>query len=124
MSAFVLSDKHIDYLVSAAQLYRVIPADLSRVVGQILALENVKSVDYRYGTKDADALEREIADRPFSLTLRLDPVQVIKAADCYAYQSCEHPAWQASEARRYCDAIRSAAISRLPGYDTAAWAID
>jgi hypothetical protein len=49
---------------------------------------------------------------------------VIKAADCLDYQSCEHPEWDKSEAKQLLDAIRAAAISKLPGYEEAEWAID
>lgn len=37
------------------------------------------------------------------------------------YQSCEHPGWRESEAARFCDALRSHLIARLPGMDEAPW---
>lgn len=49
------------------------------------------------------------------------PVVVLKALDCYEYQACEDDGWQASEAKRLCDALRAKMIRRLPGYENAPW---
>jgi hypothetical protein len=51
----------------------------------------------------------------------MNPVQVLKAINCYQYQSCEHDEWKSSEAHAFIEALRSAAISALPGYEAAAW---
>jgi hypothetical protein len=48
-------------------------------------------------------------------------VQVLKAIQSYAYQSCEHPEWDGSLAKRFCDWLESAIIGDLPGYDDAEW---
>jgi hypothetical protein len=40
-----------------------------------------------------------------------------------AYQSCEHPGWEESEARKFCQQLTEGAIARLPGYEAAAWEI-
>ncbi len=61
--------------------------------------------------------------RPVNLTREVDPVQVLKALECYEHQSCEHPGWESSSARAWCDSLRQQAIAHLPGYDAAAWAI-
>lgn len=90
------------------------------MVGAMLLAENRRSVDWRYAESDIEEpyLFREV-DRPAP-----DPVGVLKALSCLEYQSCEHPGWRSSEARRFCDALRDFAIGQLPGYDEAAWAID
>jgi hypothetical protein len=48
---------------------------------------------------------------------------VLKAIDCYRYQSCEHPGWASSEAQQFCLALQALAINHLPGYDQAPWDI-
>jgi hypothetical protein len=53
----------------------------------------------------------------------LSPVEVLKAIDCYEYQSCEHPEWDESEAKAFCDSLRSLQIGMLPGYNDAKWSI-
>lgn len=96
-------------------------------LGQLLWDENVASVSYRYGGESRDTLPGPVGEdyvyvhRGASLAPRPDPVRVLKACDCYEYQSCEHPGWSASEARAALEAIRSAAIHALPGYDAAPW---
>ncbi len=99
-------------------------------IASTLWRENVRSVSYRYPGEGADTLpgpvgeDYEITTDDFG-TLRagwsFEPVQVLKAIDCYIYQSCEHPEFYDSEAYDYCRALRSAAIHALPGYDDASW---
>lgn len=93
-------------------------------VGAMLWAENQRSVNYCY---DQDGLEEPFEFRPLPGNL-LDTrvsVVVLKAVDCYEYQSCERPEWERSEAKAYCDALRAVAIRRLPGYDDApSWEVD
>lgn len=140
MSAFIVSAGHIDYLVSAAIAANIpyggvrwedarIELGNADAVGAALWRENVASVAYRYADSAHAGLPGPIGgDDPDAYTLHqyvtLAPVQVLKAIDCYVYQSCEHPAWSDSEARRFCDALRRGVIGRLPGYDDAEWEID
>lgn len=96
-------------------------------VGQMLWDENIKSVQARYprdavaklpGTVDCGYEYPKQGEPRFDI---FDPVQVIKACDCFDYQSCEHEGWVTSEAKAYIDALRHHAWSALPGYDGAAW---
>ena len=89
-------------------------------VGAMLWNENRRSVDHRYD----EATDREVYRYRHSDRLPSDPVVLLKALDCYEYQSCEHPEWETSEARAFCEALRSRLIHRLPGYDAAPWGID
>ena len=160
MSAFIVDDKHLDYLLNAGlRLYSVRkngplhwlvheeapvfdedhqrgapwgPTAIENAnrlcrelthgtvgrVGAMLAVENRRRVDHRYD-------ENEMADLyEFQRDLEsIDPVQVLKAIDCYCYQSCEHPEWVKSEAFAFCEALRRAAWTSLKGYDNAAWEI-
>lgn len=85
---------------------------------KILHAENAASVDYCYARK---------TNYPCGLdpraTLNISAVQIIKACNCYAYQACEHSAWESSFAKQLVDAIRCVAISNLPGYEMAAWGV-
>jgi hypothetical protein len=69
-----------------------------------------------------EAADRQV--RTVKLIREVEPVQVLKAIKCYEHQSCDHPNWQESPSRRWCDDLRLAAIERLPGYDDAKWEID
>jgi len=156
MSAFIVSKKHIDYMVSAGLKYpelgplrwfqpksaeNVEPnngvqpkldnilrnmyvyeltEDTADEVGRMLWLQNHVSVSYRY-------------DKPMEVTIgepyrferqpEIDPVVVLKAIDCYEYQSCEDPGWETSQAKAFCNELRGVAICNLPGYDAAPWEI-
>ena len=127
MSAFVVSNAHIGYMVHAAVTYRVgyttgtdrqqVTRDNAAAVGAALFAENVASVTYRY--------DFAVESSPYLATNASppvpDPVQVLKAVQCYEYQSCEHPGWLDSAARLFCEHLTGAAIGRLPGYEDAAW---
>lgn len=136
MSAFVVSDFHINALVSWAEQQmgigavsyfwqgrgRYVREDAARVASVLFA-ENVRSVNTRYGEHES---AHGFVYRPAAAVgLRaLSPVQVIKACHCLAYQSNETDDWEATEAKAILDAIERAAIYQLPGYDRAKWALD
>jgi hypothetical protein len=139
MSAFVVSDTHIDALVSAGlafarpsepmtwyhagpdgldRAYRLRP-DNPTEVGAMLLAANQSSVNLLYGergsTKPAYSFRR-LSGIP-------DPVVILKAIACFEYQCCEHPDWAASQARQFCQELRDRCIDRLPGYQQAPWAL-
>lgn len=143
MSAFIVSTDHIDALLTAALAWTdggrfnfyhhdpvadqmqhfVLTEDTAGHVGAVLLLENQRSVDCRYSTDDIEPpyIYRAL---PYRFGHNPDPVTVLKAIGCYAYQSCEHDAWRTSVAKAFCDALRSLIISKLPGYDEApAWEV-
>jgi hypothetical protein len=107
-------------------------------VGRMLWKENIRSVCHRYPEKDRAELSeafsgyREAAEYADAETYRfrrlLDTLPalpaLLKAIDCYEYQSCEHPEWEVSSARAFCQALRKTLIQQLPGYDAAPWGID
>ena len=151
MSAFIVNDRHIDYLVSAGMKWGIVwlapsetPADVyqrgapwgpgsvenvkrrSRKItskadaekaGAMLSATNRESVNHRYNENEIEEMYS------FRRVFELEAVQVIKALDCYEYQSCEHPEWEASEALNFCNALRSMAGHKIPGYDDAQWEI-
>ena len=140
MSAFIVAAGHIDYLVSAA-IAANIPYGSVTWLGERVTLANadavgiglwganVASVAARYPRDTPDELPGPVPyTDPGTYTLRqyrsVAPVQVLKALASFEYQACEHPGWPASEARAFCDRLRRAVITRLPGYDAAAWEIE
>ena len=138
MSAFIVGHAHIDALLTyavAKRLYfydpeaaeaRHITAQTADEIGRILLLENERSVAYRYpGTNDLPGTIGEEANAYafHYFTGPMSALQAIKAARCLDYQSCEHPEWEASLAKRIVDAIIVTAVADLPGYDKTAWEI-
>jgi len=94
-------------------------------VGQMLLDTNVQSVCYRYPDDSMASLPGRIDAEwllPFKAYPILNtptPLDIFAMVSCYEYQSCEHPEWETSEAKVFCDALRARAIRRLPGYDKA-----
>jgi hypothetical protein len=99
-------------------------------LGRMLWIENVRSVAARYPEDDSDSrpgpadftdTEAETYTYPRGpLSPRhLTAVEALVALSGYEYQACEHPEWEGSAARAFCDALRHAVIRALPGYDTA-----
>jgi hypothetical protein len=140
VSAWIVARAHIDVLILAGVQFGVayepgasdpiVPAELA-IAGADLWAENHRSVNCRYGEdSEPPAYPAPTAE------VVLDPVAVVKAIDCFAYQSCEHAGWDASPAADYCARLRAAALACLPlepgdpagrgypvGYDDALWGI-
>jgi hypothetical protein len=103
MSAWIVSKKHIDYMVTA-----VIQAELSDKspdeLGRMLWRECLLSVACRYpndedgdrpgpvGFRDSDVLTYTWQETPV-----LTGGALRTTLACYRYQSCEHPGWKESE---------------------------
>lgn len=149
MSAYIVEKNHILYLLAAAESrsvrqnygplswyhndehHSLASGDYERAadVGNMLWRENMESVGFRYqgessatlpGPRFGDSVITTI-DVGRVLWNRIDPAQVLKACDCYEYQSCEHPGWKQSEAKAFIGALRRAAWHALPGYEAAEW---
>jgi hypothetical protein len=85
----------------------------------MLLEQNIRGVNSRYCIEgESETMYAFEVSR-----VSLDPVQVLKALQCYEYQACNDPGWKGSEARAFCDALRRLAIARLPGYEQAAWEV-
>lgn len=150
MSAFIVDRGHIAYLVQAGKVWNTprTPVTWGRYhnfglsggsaktqrtpaeVGQMLWDENIRSIQYRYpDTKE----NLDNAPGPCGESFRysdhrvprnvpfVDPVQVVKACDCFSYQSCETDDWELSEAYTYIEALKRHAMRRLPGSEEAEW---
>jgi hypothetical protein len=151
MSAWIVSKAHIDALVSAAMAqgdtfywydadgnhsHELTYTDTERAnqVGRMLWAENLASINALY----VDTVENPgncpgpvsfngpetVEVYKFVRTHKLTPVQILKAIDCYEYQSCEHAGWKTSEAHQFCEALEVRMVSSLPGYNEARWGLD
>lgn len=128
MSAFIVSDTHINSLVRYAARHNVRvfhsnPMRMFKVqeneqeTAKLLLDENVKSVNSRYRDNETMSI---IYDRAAPI---LTAIEAIKAAQCLRYQSCEHSDYEDSIAFKLIEAIITDAIPRLEGYESAQWAI-
>lgn len=106
---------------------REVESNGADALGQMLVDECVLSVSYRYPNDKPGNLPGPVGKwayytQPYTYTRhrrRPSVVEGLKALDCYAYQSCEHPGWEASAAWAFCDALRHRLIGALPGYSDA-----
>ena len=146
MSAFIVGKDHIDLLVSAATDYEVrwftddrprtagkSYADIVRNardidpndIGAMLVRENVASVSDRYPDDKPGELPGPVDayyTRPFRFQRVFDlpsTATILHAIAGYEYQSCEHDGWEVSEARFFCEALRSRLVMLLPAPDGA-----
>lgn len=145
MSAFMVDEAHVDYLVTAAQelsrrnhcgLFRwyhageLVELEDETTAGRMLVQENLDSVLARYPDCTPEDVPGPIpAPSPETYAwkrsrLTVEPVQVLKAVECFRYQACEHPMWLLSSASAFCDALERSAIDALPGYGQAMWCIE
>lgn len=113
MSAYLVNRAHIDALVTYALEHSIHPKPEGSVLGRLLWGENAKSVRHRYD--DAAEIWPEVETTE---AYEFDPgyvsqISIVKACHCYAYQSCEHPGWDTSTAKRVIDVIEQHALQRL-----------
>jgi len=134
MSAYLVEKNHVLFLAAAARKFDTyvyhsgasVRYDRNTSDLHVAALatelwkENQKSVNYRYTESDT-VEEITAADVRANVWSKIDPAQVFKAIDCYEYQACEHPEWDDSFARHFCEYLRRRAGAKLAGYDDAAW---
>ena len=109
---------HGDYLAALDKTRREVTSDNAGMWGALLTAENRRSVNHRY---DEDEIEDPYEFTRYAGTF--SPVAILKAISCYEYQSCEHPEWKTSEAKSFCDALRTHMIHSLAGWDKAAWEV-
>lgn len=145
MSAFVVSHKHINALLTFASRARygcavyfnhALVFDLKdpaacQQAAEILLAENVRSVNHRYPDTvgHPENLPGVLAENGQAIVFRpvypmISPLVALKACSCYDYQACETDDYPTRLAAKIIDTIRHNAISRLPGYDEAPWGLD
>lgn len=133
MSAYIVHDQHIRYMletlrraeykssirVCGTEYNAPIDADM-QAVGQILMNANTLSVNVRYGENEPAGDFRFLP----VFVGEFDPLQALKACNCFDYQAGEIDDYRATAAAIIVDQIRGEAIRQLPGYDDAEWSID
>lgn len=124
MSAFVVTNEHINVIVTAANY----PASIALHLGRMLLSENIASVAHRYrlgaDSEELQGYEAQVAEYAFE-PVAASPAQVLKAIACLEYQSCEHPGWDGSEAQRFLEVFETQYIHHKGtfAYEAAAWGI-
>uniref|UniRef100_A0A6M3JER0 Uncharacterized protein n=1 Tax=viral metagenome TaxID=1070528 RepID=A0A6M3JER0_9ZZZZ len=111
---------------------RELTEETADATGLMLWEECRQSVAHRY-PNDGDGMwpgpagltMAEVAEYRYQSNqiIAADPVKTLQALRCYEYQTCEHPDWESSEAKRCVEAIRDKMISRLTD-DIDLWDID
>ena len=99
MSAYIVETSTIQTIVMALVDRGIVDPKDGTTIGRALFTENVRSVNYRYrGTSKARAprfhFDAELAAHRSSK--RPNPSIALGALECFGYQACEHPSWEAS----------------------------
>ena len=130
MSAYIVSDTHINTIVTwAAQKH--LPLFIkdkyvythafgnAQMFASMLYAANVRSVNARYHerTRTTGFVYRKAPIK------QLMPIAIIKLCHCLDYQSCEVKQWARSDAKRFLDTVIDSAICHMPGYIDAKWSI-
>lgn len=108
MSAFLCNGYHLAYLVQAGIAYDLIEPGEADAVGECLLAANLRSLAARYGDPEEHEPYRH------EDVGGTQPVVVLKAIRCLAYQSCEFPEWEGSDAKLYLDELEAAVLAALP----------
>ena len=135
MSAFVVSKNHIEYMLSFFMndsdrklsvyheqnwlYFDLIEQEHFQKAADILYAQNIRSYNFRY----KDTVESGIIEWKRNWYPDQSPVKVIKACDCYDYQSTETADYETTLACKIIHSIRRNAILRLEGYKEAQWRI-
>ena len=101
MSAFMVSDAHVDFLATA--YLRLVEADADpQQIGEIMIRDNARSIRARYGhnRQMCRGADEQAARYTFQRwTGPLDPLNISKQIACLDYQSCEFDGWFQSASR-------------------------
>jgi hypothetical protein len=119
MSAFICHNSHVTALAVYAARNILLGWTDANQIGVMLQAENVKSVNYRYG----EATEPDFEICEWAAFHGFSEVQILKAAHCLSYQSCEHPGWEESDACKLLESIIGETPADMSGYEEAAWEI-
>ncbi len=120
MSAYLVSDKHLNTLAQHAPLaHGGNEKEQRQGFASLLLLTNEISLKARYGDEGgASVTYEETAE-----AAKRSPAEVLKLCDCFDYQACEASDYRESEGARLVESIRAVATRMLPGYENAEWSI-
>lgn len=96
-------------------------AEFATAIARLLYWENVRSVGCRYANDTCECDPPAVDFYDIEQASGIPAVDVLKMAQCLEYQSCESDDWESTLAYGVLQRLRSAAISSLPGYESAAW---
>lgn len=141
MRESVLSDDHLDLLVTAAVQWRVLgsttaaafasatgPAEAQVLAitasqaGQLIRDQNREAIAWLASQGRVRLGERrDLGDYTFDPVAVLNPIEVTKAVHAAQELCRSSPSWRDSRAHSLLEAIQGAATRRLPGYAAAPW---
>ena len=121
MSAFIVTENHINYILTVYKKALHGEGPNLHEIGQELWTENMISVQNRY-RGNVEGYYLPFFFRPFEGETNI--VTALKQIACLRYQSCEHNGWQGSEARTLCGHIENILVQALPGWSEAPWGIE
>lgn len=120
MSAYMLDKAEIDQIVEtaiygpadAATWTVFMKAELADDIGDLLIRENLSSIHYRYPDTQTSPENTPgpcnlywLQPYTFEAQGRISRDAALGLLRSYAYQSCEHPEWEASNARAFVDLL-------------------
>jgi hypothetical protein len=135
MSAWMVSKRHIDVMVTLAMVrqhgdlltywwgdlrHGVASAD---ELGKILARENARSLEHRYGD-GAEMVWWNIEAYRWQRVHLPQPGELFRGIACYEYQACEASDWPETEAHAIVEALTARVIERVPCPENAPWGWD
>lgn len=128
MSAFLCTPQHIAAIATWAEKRGLVPD--RKLTAYRLAKENIASIAYRYPDTADDVVGKWMnmeEDDYFEDCVKKDSFNrpgshIHSLARSLAYQSCEHPEWDASEAKRIIDLVLEDTAG-LPQMGGALWEI-
>ena len=124
MSAFLVTNKHINVILTAYNdgLYpgEKLSADELTELGYTLLRENQRSVNYRYGARNRVGRYRY---QPVYLPEHNAALAAVKLLHSLRYQSCERPDYEKSAAYKLYIKLLNSITMDLPDYETAPWSV-
>ena len=106
MSAWLVTEGHIDVIVQGAIQLDLTNAEDATETGRTLLLENYRSLAARYGDSIPEDIGYHFRGLPEGV--EVDPAAVLQAVQCYAYQASEHIEWGESAANDLCVRLEAA----------------
>jgi hypothetical protein len=136
MSAWIVEKVHIDMLISA---YNAMLKERRCGSGMLWGedadrqgrwLWEMNHANHRHLYEHHYAADGEPEIPPYTFTecpmpsdFRTAIPPLLKVIACYEYQCCDQPIWENSSTAKWIEALRSALIGMLPGYDAAPWGV-
>lgn len=133
MSAFIVSDKHINTIVTWASMNWIGVSHLDgngekkvftsrgheQAFATALMRQNVRSVNFRYNENTDQRIRFEFT--PIEMTGTKMLLQVFMACKCYRYQSCETDNYDDTLAAQFIETITRFVLRNLGCDEASAW---